>query len=159
MIGRREFGAAGLSALALAAMESPALAQRVPTKRVGAHAEHDDNLRSCAEACSDCQRECDSCSNHCAHLLHDGQREHMTTLATCQDCADVCAAASQIVARGGPFAAQICAACADVCARCAEVCDKFPDDEHMKQCAEQCRKCEKACQDMLKHLGRSKDGK
>lgn len=159
MIGRREFGAAGLSALALGAMESVAFARRDPTKRAGAHAEHDESLRSCAEACSDCQRECDSCSTHCAHQLHEGEHEHITTLATCQDCADVCAAASQIVARVGPFAPQICAACADVCARCAEVCDKFPDDEHMKQCAEQCRKCEKACQDMLKHLGRSKDGK
>lgn len=152
MIGRREFNAAGLSALALAAMEPAAFAQRGSAKRDRAHGEHDDVLRSCAEACSDCQRECDACSTHCAHLLDEGEHEHRTTLATCQDCADVCAVASQIVARGGPFAAQICVACGEVCARCAEVCEKSPDDEHMKKCAEQCRLCEKACQGMLKHL-------
>lgn len=82
----------------------------------------------------------------------------MTTLATCQDCADVCVAASQIVARGGPFAAEICVACADVCADCAKECEKFPDDQHMKECAEECRECEKACRDMVKHVGHDPHG-
>ncbi len=160
MIGRREFGAAGLSALALAATGASAFAQGGSKKPKGSaqHAEHDDILRSCAEACSDCQRECNSCSTHCAHLLHEGKQEHMKTLATCQDCADVCAAASQVVARGGPFAAQICGACAEVCDGCAEACEKFPEDEHMKKCAEECRKCEKACRDMVKHVGHGSHG-
>jgi len=156
MIGRREFGAAGLSALALAATETLVLAQPSSKKKPKAsvhHAEHDEMFQSCAEACSDCQRSCNTCSTHCAHMLHEGKQEHMMTLATCQDCADVCAAASQIAARGGPFTAQICGACADVCAGCAEACEKFPDDEHMKKCADECRKCEKACRDMVKHVG------
>lgn len=137
----------------MAAMETGALAQPGPTKKAGAHPERNKALQSCAEACSDCQRECDRCSTHCAHLLHSGKQEHMTTLATCQDCADICAAASQIAARGGPFAGKVCGACADVCADCGKECEKFPDDQHMKKCAEECRECEKACRDMVKHVG------
>lgn len=158
MIGRREFAVTGLSALAIAAMETTAFAQRGGKKQAGGHLEHDGMLKSCAEACSDCQQECDRCSTHCAHLLHSGKQEHMTTLATCQDCADVCVAASQIVARGGPFAAEICGACAEVCADCAKECEKFPDDQHMKECAEECRECEKACRDMVKHVGHGPHG-
>lgn len=153
MIGRREFSAAGLSALALAAVETPLFAQAGSQKKAEHDASYDRVLRSCAEACCDCQRECDSCSTHCAHLLRDGKQQHVTTLATCQDCAAVCSAASQIVARGGPFAEAICRVCAEVCAACAQTCEKFPDDQHMKKCAEECRECEKACRDMVKHLG------
>jgi hypothetical protein len=105
---------------------------------------------ACAAACSDCQRSCDGCATHCAHLLFEGQKAHFATLATCQDCATVCAAASQIVARGGPFSHVICTACADACERCAKECEKFPGDMHMKACAQECRKCEKACREMLK---------
>lgn len=144
---RRAFGIAGVSALALAALEGSAFAQR--GAKHAHHAAHGEKFESCAKACSDCQRECDSCSTHCADLLEDGKKEHRATLMSCQDCADVCAAASQIVARGGPFADEICKACAEVCAGCAEACEKVPHDEHMKKCAQECRKCEKACRAMI----------
>ncbi|MGH7137334.1 MAG: four-helix bundle copper-binding protein [Pirellulales bacterium] len=36
-----------------------------------------------------------------------------------------------------------------------EACEKFPDDPHMKKCAEECRECEKACREMVKHVGHS----
>jgi hypothetical protein len=117
------------------------------------HLEHNAAMQACAKACSDCQRECDMCATHCAHLLHEGKKEHIASLMTCQDCATICSAAAQIVARGGPFAGSICTACADACNRCGKQCDKFADDQHMKKCAEECRKCEKACNDMIKHMG------
>lgn len=153
MFTRREIGVAGLSALAVGAMEASLFAQQKSAS--GGHAEHDSMLQSCAKACSDCQRACDMCSTHCAHLLANGKKEHATTLATCQDCADFCAAAAQIVARGGPFSSQICEACAEACAKCGKECEKFPDDKHMKMCAEECRKCEKACREMVKHAAHS----
>ncbi|QEL18024.1 four-helix bundle copper-binding protein [Limnoglobus roseus] len=112
---------------------------------------HDDAMMTCAKACSDCQRACDSCAAHCGHKLHEGMKEHHASLVSCQDCATVCAAASQIVARSGPYSMAICTACADVCGKCAVECEKFPNDAHMKACAEECRKCEKACQAMAKH--------
>lgn len=147
---RREFAVTGLSALALATFEGSAFAQRPAQKQAG-HAHHAGHGKedSCAKACSDCQRECDSCSTHCAKMLEDGKHEHARTLATCRDCADVCATAAQIVSRHGPFANAICKACADVCAGCAEACEKLAQDEHMKRCAEECRRCEKACREMI----------
>lgn len=147
MIGRREFGLTGLSALALGALGGNLLAD----DRAPHHAEHDSVLQACAKACSDCQRACNSCSTHCAHQVHAGHKEHITTLATCQDCADFCSAASQIVARGGPYSSLICQSCAEACAACAKACEKFPNDKHMADCAAECRKCEKACRDMVGH--------
>src|SRR3569623_948135 len=67
----------------------------------------------CAKACNDCQRACDACSTHCARLMADGKKEHMSTLQTCQDCATHCSAAASIVSRQGPFSDVICTACAE----------------------------------------------
>jgi hypothetical protein len=155
MIGRREFSITGISALALAALEGSAFGQ-APAAEKGAaagaaHGKHDTMMQACAKACSDCQRACDMCSTHCAQKLVDGNKDHMTTLGTCRDCADFCATAAQIVARSGPFSAEICKGCAEACARCAAECEKFPDDAHMKACAAECRKCEKACREMVAH--------
>ena len=110
---------------------------------------------TCDKACGDCQRECDSCATHCAKLIADGKKEHLKTLQTCQDCATHCSAAACIVPCMGPFSDTICTAWAEACARCG----KFPDDAHMKKCADECKKCEKACRDMLKHIGGGKTAK
>lgn len=118
------------------------------------HKEHDIAMQACAKACSDCQRMCDMCGSHCAHMVVDGRKTHAASIASCLDCSTICSAASTIVARGGPFSTTICSACAEACNKCALNCEKFPDDKHMKMCAEECRKCEKACQDMLKHMNR-----
>jgi hypothetical protein len=85
-------------------------------------------------------------------MLHEGKKEHLATLTTCQDCATACSAAAQIVARGGPFSTIICSACVETCSECAKACEKFPNDKHMKTCAEECRKCEASCKAMVKHM-------
>jgi len=118
------------------------------------HDHHGGMFEKCAKACSDCQRACDSCGSHCAKLITEGKKEHLTTLRTCQDCATHCSAAACIVSRQGPFADLICKACAEACARCGKACAKFSDDEHMKMCADECKKCEKACRQMLEHTGK-----
>lgn len=142
MIGRRQFGMAGLSAAALAAMHSTGLAGEKDHE----HELHDE----CAEACSDCQRECDACATHCAGMVADGKKNHIMSMQSCQDCADFCAAASRIVARGGLFSTLICESCAEACARCAKQCEEHPHDKRMTACAKECRKCETACRGMIK---------
>jgi len=122
-------------------------------EKKGDHMEHSEMMQACAKACSDCQRACDLCGTHCAHLLTEGKKEHLATLRSCQDCATVCTAAAQIVARGGPVSVLICECCAKACDTCGTACERFPDDKHMKACAEECRKCEKSCQMMVKHMG------
>ena len=44
-------------------------------------------------------------------------------------------------------------------AGCGDACEKHAHDEVMKKCADECRKCEKACHEMLKHVGHHHDGK
>jgi len=155
MIGRREFAAAGLSVAALAAMRATGLAQEQPLRQRAEprHDEHNEAFQECAKACSDCQRACATCATHCAHQLHAGKEEHYASLASCLDCADFCASAAQITARGGPFVDLICASCAEACAHCAKACEAFPDDKHMAACAKECLACEKACREMLEHSG------
>ncbi len=156
MIGRREFGVAGLSAAAWLAVEAAGVAkekERSTRSAKPAHDEHNEAFEECAKACSDCQRACDACATHCAHQLHAGKTEHMPTLATCLDCADFCGTASQITARGGVFADLICESCAEACARCAKECEKISHDEHMAKCAKECHDCETACRKLLKHVG------
>ncbi|HXG13296.1 MAG TPA: four-helix bundle copper-binding protein [Gemmataceae bacterium] len=127
--------------------------------RPAAHDLHGGAFEQCAKACNDCQRICDACTTHCAALVAQGQKEHLRTLQTCQDCADFCAAAAQIVARRGPFADLICSACAEACARCGKECERFSADQLMQACAEECRRCEKACREMLKHVGHQAEKK
>jgi hypothetical protein len=146
MMGRREFGIAGMSATALGAMQAVGAAEDIQE-----HAGHEGMLMDCAKACGACQRECDACSNHCATLLAEGKKKHFTPLRSCRDCADVCATAAEIMARRGYFAVGICEACADICAKCGKECAQFPDDKLMMACANECRKCEKACREMLAH--------
>jgi hypothetical protein len=138
-------------ALAIFGLMAFALQGQTQEKKVE-HMEHDAVMQECAKACSDCQRACDMCATHCAHMLNEGKKEHLTTLATCRDCATVCSGAAQIVARGGPFSGLICESCVKACDKCAMACEAFPDDEHMKSCAEECRKCERACKAMIEHM-------
>ncbi len=144
MIGRREFGIVGLSAAAALALQANA---RADDK---SHEGHGDMFEECADACADCQIECGSCARHCAMLLGEGKKEHMNTLQTCLDCAEICSAAAQIVARQGSFSTLICESCAEACSRCAAACEKVPSDKHMARCAKECRECETACRAMLK---------
>lgn len=139
--------------VALVALGTVGLAQQggKAKPRDQSHGPHSEAMGQCARSCSDCQRECDSCATHCAQELRGGNAEHFDTLQSCLDCSTVCAAASQIAARGGPFAGLICQSCAEACDRCAERCEKFDGDDHMRRCAAECRKCAKACRDMLEH--------
>lgn len=155
-MNRRDLmGTLGATAATLTAWQ--AFGQDKPTEKstvghAAAPFHGEDAVARCAEACSDCARMCDSCSTHCAELLARGKDEHLKTLHTCQDCADFCVAAAQIVARRGTFSDLICQSCAEACARCAKECEAHKDDRHMQACAEECRKCEKACREMVKAI-------
>ena len=113
---------------------------------------HGGPFDQCAKACSDCLRECESCAHHCANLVASGEKDHLRTLGTCADCAEVCTAAAKVVSRHGPLAGTICESCFKACGMCAAECEKHSQDEHMKRCAIACRDCAKACRDMIKHL-------
>jgi len=149
MITRRGFAVAGLSATALAALETMAMAKE---SRPETDEMMDTAFDKCARACSDCQRACDACATYCAKALAQGPGHHFETLMSCRDCADFCSTAAQIVARQGSTVELICRACAEACARCAMQCEHHGrQDAMMTRCAQECRRCETACRDMLAH--------
>lgn len=123
-----------------------------------ADGKHHVHFQECAKACADCMRECEMCARHCAHKVAAGHKEHMTTLGTCADCAEFCAASARIVSRHGPMAALICQQCARACDVCGAACERFPDDAHMQRCAKECRECAQACREMLKHTDQNASG-
>ncbi len=127
MIGRREFGVVGLSALAYAALEGTGFAQeRKSNAAEPHHTEHDEMYQKVRESLFGLPTGLRHVRHAFAHLMHSGQKEHLTTLMTCQDCANFCAAASQIVARGGPFADLICKSCAEPAPVAARSAKSFP---------------------------------
>ncbi|HSJ62720.1 MAG TPA: four-helix bundle copper-binding protein, partial [Gemmatimonadaceae bacterium] len=68
-----------------------------------------------------------------------------------RDCADACAAAARMMARGGPLAREICDMCAEACDRCAAECERHAEHhDHCRLCAEACRKCAEECRRMAK---------
>jgi hypothetical protein len=137
--------AAGLVALS----GVPAVGQEKKAEP-GLRESHHEAVDHCVRACNDCQRACDMCAAHCVRLIADGKKEHVKTLQTCQDCAEICSSAARIVAHHGLFSDLICRSCADACSRCGKQCEQFSDDKLMKACAEECRRCEKECRAMLK---------
>jgi hypothetical protein len=137
-------GSFGVVALALVGANIPAVGQ---VQRAGG--EKHAHFMKCAEECNNCQRICEACAAHCAHLMEQGKKEHHHTMQTCQDCATHCSAAASITARHGPFSDTICKACMEACARCAKECERHSSDAEMKRCAEECRRCEQVCRDMI----------
>ena len=145
MTYRKLLGLVPLVALALGVCAATA------EEKKGDKDRHGSAFMDCAKACGMCAGMCDACSAHCARMLADGKKDHLTTLRTCLDCATICGAAACVTARGGPFSDTICTACAEACKRCGDACEKHKDDDIMRRCTEECRKCEKACRAMLKH--------
>lgn len=130
-------GAAGLTALA---------GGRVSADEP--HAKHAADFSQCAKACADCFLECDSCYQHCAGLVVEGQKDHAKTMRLCIDCGEICSAAAKLAARQSALASILCDACAKACDECGAACGNFPDDKHMAKCAKSCRDCAAACRKM-----------
>jgi hypothetical protein len=141
------FGVLGTALLFFVAGYGPTAEDNEPADHHGGH------FAQCARACTECLRECESCAHHCAHEVAMGNKDHLHTLGTCADCADMCGTAAKVAARQGPMASIVCDSCAKACDTCGAACEKFPDDEHMAKCAKTCRDCAKACKEMIEHLG------
>lgn len=102
---------------------------------------------ACLEACVECLVACEMCADACL------DESDPKMLAQCirldRDCAEACAAAVRVMARGGPLAAALCRACADACDACAAECEKHAaHHEHCRICAEACRRSAEECRRM-----------
>jgi len=128
-----------------------AFAALLPMIATAQHKEDDGMMKKCAQVCSACQIECDSCFSHCLKMVAEGKVEHKETAQLCADCAEACKACATLCARNSPLSKHMLECCAKCCSDCATACEKFPKDERMVACAKSCRDCAKNCVEMSKH--------
>ena len=88
---------------------------------------------------------CNQCAAACL------QEQDVKMMAHCialdMDCAQLCATAAAMMARGSEHARAVCAVCADICQACGDECAKH-DMEHCRQCAKACYHCAEECRRM-----------
>ncbi|MCO4754085.1 MAG: four-helix bundle copper-binding protein [Bacteriovoracaceae bacterium] len=99
-----------------------------------------------------CSTTCFTCADAC--LSEDNLEKLRTCIRLNLDCATICEATVQILARPASintsFAKKQIEACMEVCIACAEECEKHSDiHQHCKICAQTCRDCVKACEEFI----------
>jgi hypothetical protein len=140
---RRElFGVLGATAAGLAA---------VGGGQARAAAE-DDIHEKCAEACSDCEKECNEGFHHCYKQVQAGKQEYAKAMHLCVDCGEICSTSAKLVARMSTLMTHTCRACAECCDDCLAACEKL-NDSGMREVVESLRKCAKSCREMVKAMG------
>ena len=145
---RRElFGVLGATAAGLAAVTGgQALAQ-------DAHAHKEGDIHEkCADACSDCEKECNQGFHHCFRQVQAGKAGHAKAMHLCVDCGEVCSTSAKLVARMSPLMTITCHACAESCEACVAECEKL-NDPGMKETVESLKKCAASCREMVKAMG------
>jgi len=99
------------------------------------------------EALEECVHACQDCASH--DIRHGGE------MAACAlinlDCADICAATLNAMARHSAHHGDFAKLAAHICRECAAECAKH-DHEHCKRCA---TACQKAAVELDKHAGES----
>lgn len=145
---RRELlGVLGATAAGLTALTGgPALAQQGHAPKEG------DIHEKCADACSDCEKECNRGFHHCYKQVQAGKADHAKAMHLCVDCGEVCSTAGKLVARMSPLMTFTCHACAESCEACLAECEKLHDPA-MKETIESLKKCAASCREMVKSMG------
>src|SRR5688572_25393156 len=72
--------------LALLLTGSLVLGQNAARQAKSGHAHHDATTKALAH----CLTECSLCMGHCAKLVEEGKKDHLTTMKPCDECAAVC---------------------------------------------------------------------
>lgn len=104
----------------------------------------------------DSQEGFDACIEACEEALHACQecaaadiRDPDPAMAQCSllnlDCADICAATLNVLARRSEHHGDFCAVCAHLCRACAEECSQH-EHEHCARCKEACERCAAECE-------------
>lgn len=101
------------------------------------------------EALLDCAAHCRLCADAC--LSEDDVASMVGCIRSDLDCATICSAAAEVIARPGSSGApwrQLLEVCIAMCESCAEECGAH-DHAHCQECAEACRRCAEACRALL----------
>ena len=101
-------------------------------------------MRACADACNACRVQC---LVNAAHGAESGGvlagAPHLQILL---DCAALCAAAVDLLARGSTRHRELCRLCADACRACEASCRSMPEGSTVTRCTEVLRTCAEACE-------------
>jgi hypothetical protein len=101
-------------------------------------------MRDCVDACNACRVQC---LVNVAHGAESGgalaAAQHLQVLL---DCAALCTAAVDLLARGSTRHRELCRLCADVCRACEASCRGMPESSTPARCAEVFRACAEACE-------------
>lgn len=103
-------------------------------------------LLACIEACEEALHACQECA---AADIRDLSAERAGCALVNLDCADICAATLNALARASVHHGDFCALCAHICKACAAECAKH-SHEHCQRCKAACEACAAACG---KHAG------
>ncbi|RUL83574.1 four-helix bundle copper-binding protein [Tautonia sociabilis] len=155
---RRELlGVLGATAAGLAAATGGKALGQEARAHAHAHAEGDIHER-CAEACLDCEKQCNRGFHHCYTQVQAGKPGHAKAMHLCVDCGEVCSTAAKLVARMSPLMVHTCLACAESCDDCIAECEKL-DDPEMKAVVESLKTCAAACREMVQAMGGHEHGR
>lgn len=102
---------------------------------------HQESLAACIEACEEAMHASQACA--AADIKEGGS-------ASCAlinlDCADICAATLNALARGSDHHGDFCALCAHICTVCAQACAQHAAQHvHCAACQAACEACAAAC--------------
>ncbi|MFA7253162.1 MAG: four-helix bundle copper-binding protein [Patescibacteria group bacterium] len=107
----------------------------------------DESARDLIANLDQCYEECVSGITHCLDQGGDFvEKDHLRWL---MDCADICKIAQNFFLRDSEYAGDMLSLCAFICDDCAESCEKFFNDQKMKDCAMACRNCADVCRNMI----------
>lgn len=108
--------------------------------------ENRDDLQACIEACEEALHACQECA---AADIREGGDAQCALINL--DCADICAATLNALARGSQHHGDFCALCAHLCRVCAQACEIHAGKHaHCKRCQEACEACATACDEHAK---------
>ena len=103
-------------------------------------------IQKCIDTCTACEQMCLAMLTHCLEL--GGRHAENGHVRLLLDCAEICRTSVSSMLRASSFQRNVCGLCAQICAACAADCERFTDNDMMRQCAEICRRCAESCQRM-----------
>ena len=150
MVRRKMLGLIGAGTAGLVATTSA----RAHARQQGheGHAHGGDMHEECAEACVNCEKECNQGFHHCFTQVKAGKLEHAQAMHLLADCGEICGTSGKLVARMSPLMVHTCAACAECCEDTIAAVEALKDDE-MKETLEALQACRESCTAMVKSMG------
>lgn len=98
------------------------------------------NQENCAAACEAAIAACQTCA------AADFRAGTELCALICLDCADICTATMNALARGSPHHGDFCAVCAHICRACVAACEPHAAiHEHCAICMRACEHCAWEC--------------